>query len=203
MSQNLKKGIAKIGYAMITESAEDGSYVYDDVKWLKSDEAGGREYTAEPNGETTEIYADSTSVYSAEENNGYDLTVILLAVIDNIEKDWLNNSEIEEGGVLEIANPKAKPKFAFITIDNTTNGNGETTIYFNCSVSKRPKIAGKTTEGSFEAQFPEYSIAARPRPTDKWVRATLPQSEQFTTIPEITIKSDTSPVEDPVEGTEA
>ena len=115
MAQNLKKGIAKVGYAPITVSGA-GEYTYGNVKWLKSDEAGGREYTAEPNGENTEIYADSISVYSAEENNGYDITLVLLAVIDDIEKDWLNNSELATGGYVEIAStvryPKDRPKQA-------------------------------------------------------------------------------------------
>ena len=42
MAQNLKKGIAKVGYAPITVSGA-GEYTYGNVKWLKSDEAGGRE----------------------------------------------------------------------------------------------------------------------------------------------------------------
>lgn len=187
--QNLKKGIAKIGYAMIT-TGEDGLTAYDNVKWLESEVSGGREYTAEPNGETTEIYADSISVYSAEENNGYDITLILLAIIDDVEKNWLGNTAISTGGILEVAKPETRPKFALITVEDTTNGNGETTIYFNCTVSKRPKIAGKTSEGKFEAQYPEFSISARPRPTDKWVRATLPQSNLFDTIPEIVVEGE-------------
>ncbi len=188
MAQNLKKGIAKVGYAPITVSGA-GEYTYGNVKWLKSDEAGGREYTAEPNGENTEIYADSISVYSAEENNGYDITLILLAVIDDIEKDWLNNSELATGGYVEIASPVAKPKFALFLIEDTSNNTGQTTVFFNCQVSKRPSKTGKTSEGSFEAQFPEYTISARPRPSDRWVCAVLPQSTQFEEMPEIEIKT--------------
>lgn len=189
MSQNLKKSIAKVGYALITEN-EDGTYKYGVPKWLKSDEAGGREYSAEPNGENAEIYADGIVVYSAEENNGYDITLTLLAVIDDVEKDWDNVSAIESGGVLEVSKAKGKPKFALFIVEDTTNEKGQTTIFFNCCISKRPTISGKTSEGSFEAQFPEWSIAARPRPSDKWVRATLPQSEQFTTMPDITIANE-------------
>lgn len=180
--QNLKKGIAKIGYAMVKDTSK---FEYDVVVWLESEVSGGREYTAEPNGETAEIYADSISVYSAEDNNGYDINLILLAIIDDIETKWLGNSAISTGGILEVAKPETRPRFALITVEDTTNGSGETTIYFNCIVAKRPKIAGKTSEGKFEAQYPEFAISARPRPTDKWVRATLPQTELFETIPDI------------------
>lgn len=186
MAQRLKKGIAKVGYAPITVS-DAGVYTYGNVVWLKSDEAGGREYSAEPNGENTEIYADSISVYSAEENNGYNITLTLLAVIDDIEEDWLNNSELTGGGHVEVANSIAKPKFALILIENTTGTTGDTTIFFNCQVSQRPSKSGKTLEGNFEAQFPQYTISARPRPSDKWVCATLPQSTEFATLPELTI----------------
>lgn len=187
MAQNLKKSIAKVGYALVTE--ENGTYTYGTPKWLISDEAGGREYSAEPNGENTEIYSDGIIVYSAEENNGYDITLTLLAVIDDVEKDWDNVETVTNGGILEVAKTKSKPKFALFIIEDTTNEKGQTTIFFNCCISKRPTISGKTSEGSFEAQFPEWSISARPRPADKWVRVTLPQKEQFTTMPEITIKN--------------
>ena len=78
-------------------------------------------------------------------------------------------------------------KFALILIENTTGTTGDTTIFFNCQVSQRPSKSGKTLEGNFEAQFPQYTISARPRPSDKWVCATLPQSTEFATLPELTI----------------
>ena len=197
--QNLKKGIAKIGYAMVTDT---GKFEYDKVVWLESEVSGGREYTAEPNGDTTEIYADSISVYAAEDNNGYDINLILLAIIDDIETKWLGNSATTNGGIVEVSKPETRPKFALIMIEETTNGNGETTIYYNCCVAKRPKKSGKTSEGKFDPQFPEFSINARPRPTDKWVRATLPQKEEFDTIPDIEIqKPTTEPESEPTDPT--
>ena len=198
-NQNLKKGIAKIGYAMVKDTS---TFEYDQVVWFESEVSGGREYSAEPNGETTEIYADSISVYAAEDNNGYNIKLILLAVIDDIETKWLSNSVATNGGIVEIAKPETRPRFALITVDDTTNGNGETTIYYNCCVSKRPKLSGKTSEGKFEAQYPEFEIGARPRPTDKWVRATLPQSELFDAIPDIQIAETTSEPTEQTESTE-
>ena len=37
----MNKTIAKVGYAMLTETTE-GTITYDKVKWFKSDKAGGR-----------------------------------------------------------------------------------------------------------------------------------------------------------------
>lgn len=182
--QNIKKSIARVGYAPIT-SADDGTYTYGKVVWFESEVAGGRNVTAEPNGETTEIYADGLQVYSAEENNGYNLTVELLAAIDDIEVAWLGNKKAEDGTIIEIAKPEARPKFAFCVISETTNGLGSTTVYFNCSVTQRASIVDKTSEGSFDPEFPEYSIAARPRPEDKVVRATFPKMDTFEDVPDI------------------
>lgn len=190
--QNFKKSIAKVGYAPITEN-EDGTSSYGAVKWFESKVSGGREYTAEPAGETTEVYADGIAVYSAEENNGYDIKLILLAAIDDVEVDWLGNEKVSGGGIAEIARPIARPKFALIFVEDTTNEAGTTTIYFCCSVSKRPSMSGKTSEGKFELQFPEYQISARPRPEDKWVRVSLPQKELFKELPKIELSKESIP----------
>lgn len=189
--QNFKKSIAKVGYALITEN-EDGTSSYGTIKWFESKVSGGREYTAEPVGETTEVYADGIVAYSSEENNGYDIKLILLAAIDDVEVDWLGNKRIPSGGIAEIARPTERPKFALIFIEDTTNEAGTTTIYYCCSVSKRPSISGKTSEGKFEPQFPEYQITARPRPDDKWVRVSLPQKEEFKELPKVTLSDETT-----------
>lgn len=180
--QNLKKTIAKVGYALQGVDGE-GKITYGPVKWFVSTEAGGREYSAEPSGELTEVYADGQCVYSAEDNNGYTVKLILLSVIDNIDKDWLGNI-IDANGVAEYATATEKPKFALIVVEETTNGIGQTTIYYNSQVSKRPTAAGKTSEGGkFEAQFAEFEIAARPR-EDKLVRYTMKGMELVSTVPE-------------------
>lgn len=192
-NQNLKKGIAKIGYAMINTEDENNS-TYGAINWLESKVAGGREYSAEPNGEVTEVYADSIIVYSAEENNGYNLKVVLLAAIDRIEKDWLGNVVTENGAVIESANEKDRNRFALVLIEDSTNKKGITTIYPNCYVSARPNISGKTSEGKFEAQYPEYSIAARPDENYKVCRIQFPNKEQIENIPEFTAESCAMPL---------
>lgn len=192
--QNLKKSIVDVGYAPITGVADDGTYTYDNIVWLIATEAGGREYSAEPKGEATEIYANGIVVYSAEENNGYDIKLTLLAAIDDVEKDWIGNDVIAGGGIIEKAKSAERPKFALIVVEDTTAETGLTTVFFNCSVSTRPSISGKTSEGKFDPQFPEYAISARPRPEDKLVRVTLPQKERIKTVPAITSENETAHV---------
>ena len=59
----MNKTIAKVGYAMLTETTA-GTITYDKVKWFKSDKAGGRTVGAEPSGESTTVYADGLPAVS-------------------------------------------------------------------------------------------------------------------------------------------
>lgn len=193
-NQNLTKSISKIGYAIATVS--DTSVTYSAPKWLPTFEAGGREYSAEPNGEVTEIYADGICVYSQEDNNGYDINLTLLAVIDDIQKDWYGFEKVtnESGntGTVEYANAKTYPKFALFICEDTTNGVGKTTIFYYCNINKRPSKSGKTAEGKFDPQFPQFELASRPRSTDRLVKWEIDGQEQFETIPEPPIPTKTT-----------
>ena len=69
----LPRTIKQVGYALITAVDDNtGKPTYGNVKWLVHNEAGGREYSAEPKGETSSIWADGIEVYGEEENAGYD-----------------------------------------------------------------------------------------------------------------------------------
>lgn len=188
MAQKIKKTIKKVGYKMHDET---GTSV---IKWLPSTEAGGREYTADPRGEAQDIYADGIKVYSDNGNDGYDVKLTLLAVTDDVSADWLNEIK-DTKGVAEYADGKEYPYFDLFLIEDTTDGIGKTTIYYNCQCSTRPSISGKTKEGaSFDAQFPEYAISATPRETDNLVRYIIDGKTEFAEVPEPTA------VEIPAEG---
>jgi phi13 family phage major tail protein len=111
--------IAKVGYAMLTES--DGKISYDKIKWFKSEEAGGREITAEPNGDTIKIYADGRPVVQAIGNDGYNITLILLDIIDDVQGDWFNKKILSNGSVLETAEIKESPRFALVVAKELFN----------------------------------------------------------------------------------
>lgn len=181
----LKKTISQVGYAPLTVNESTGAYTYSSVIWFVHNEAGGREYSASANGEMTEIYADGVSVYSAEENHGYDIDLTLLRVTDDIDEDWLGNEVDDEGNVTEFANNMEKPAFALVIIEDTTDGVGLTHIWYNCRIAERPGVAGQTSEDSgFDPQFFEANIQARPRMSDRAVYQRRNAKELFTTIPE-------------------
>lgn len=180
----LTKTITDVGYAPLDYDEYTGAMSYGDPVWFVHNEAGGREYSASANGEETEIYADGMAVYASDENHGYDITLTLLSAIDEIETCWLGNDVDENGGSAEYANNMERPKFALFVIEDTTDGVGQTTIWYNCSVSSRPDAAGKTSEGSgFDPQFFQSAIRSRPVGDSKLVRYRIKQKQKFTTLP--------------------
>ena len=132
------KTIAKVGYASLKEDAE-GNITYDPIIWFKSKEAGGRELSAEPNGEATPIWADGQRVFIAEENQGYDIKLTLIDLIDEIDENWLGNT-VKDGSTLEINSSEEKPRFALIVANETLKSSTKYAIdtYYDCMISARP-----------------------------------------------------------------
>lgn len=184
----MNKTIAKVGYAPLTE--EDGQYTYKDITWFNSSEAGGREISAEPEGETATIYADGLPVITAEENAGYNITLQLLSIIDKIETDWMGNIKTTDGGIVETSSAEERPRFALVVAKERFKANTKFEIdtYYNCIVSERPSRSDKTSEGNFDPDFPEFAISSTPRVDNKVIRYTQYSNELPTKItePELT-----------------
>lgn len=161
----MKKTIAAIGYATITYAAESG-YTYGNIKWFESEKAGGRSFSAAARGQTTEVYADGKCVMAITENDGYDIDLQLLDIIDDIEEEWLGNAVDEGGNIAEYAESKQLPKFCLAASYTNNMGQVETEFYYQCQVAARPTRSGKTSEGKFEAQFLDLKLKALPREND-------------------------------------
>lgn len=184
----MKKSIVRVGYAQITAGAE-GIDEYAPIKWLESEKAGGREYSSEPEGESTEIYADGKVVRSCDSNNGYKHTLTLLDLIDDVAKDWLGRA-VNANGVAEYGNMTEYPRFVLLIAEEMTEGGVKVATYYNSQVYKRPKKAGKTSEGKIEGQFAEFEIASRPRASDTlicWEHDVVSVSALPTSVGEPTI----------------
>lgn len=182
--QKIKTGVIAVGYVPITLN-DDETFTYGKPVTLPTLEAGAREISAEAVGESTDVYANSTKVYGDTVNDGYNIKAILLAVCDDVDTHWFNNIKTENG-IAEYADGKEYPQFAFFHIDNTSDGVGKTTIYYNCQCTGRPADSTKTKEsGAFDMAFPEYSIKASPRPSDGLVRYVIDgKSPIGNTLPE-------------------
>lgn len=180
----LKKGITAVGYAPATFTAATGTLTYGEVRYLNSDVAGGREYSADPRGDTQKIYADSIAVLGDTVNDGYDLTLTLLSIFDEqFREDWLNEVP-DDNGIAEYATAEEFPYHALIIHEDTPDGVGLISVYYYCQASGRPSDSGKTAEGgNFDFEFPQYPITSSPRPTDMLVRYQIHGKDKLTEIP--------------------
>lgn len=183
---NLRRTIRRVGFAPMHSGASESSTAatsFDSIIWFEHNEAGGREYTATANGEMTSIYADGYEVYTSDENHGYDITIQLLSVVDDIDVMWLGNYVDSSGTVSEFANNVERPRFALIIIEDTADGKGCTHIWYNCIVAQRPDIAGKTSDDSgFDQQFFDVQIKANPFGNANLVYARFDGRDTFDTL---------------------
>lgn len=177
--------ITDLGYAPITAVDGDGKPTYGSVIWLPHHRAGGRSYDAQPAGTATGIWADGREVYAAEDNQGYNDTLTTVGVTDDVEEDWYGNTVNADGSVEEYANGREYPSFALVIIEDTTDGQGKTTIFYNSHISQRSAQSGATSEGNgLNPQFPQHVIAHRPRMDCMCVKKEIPAKTKITTIPE-------------------
>lgn len=167
----LIKTIARVGYAPITERNAAG-YTYGDIVWFETDEAGGRNIESTPQGEQFEIEADGVIVSQGEVNSGYQHSLELLGIVDDVRENWLGMAKTATGHIEKVDN-KELPRFALVVANETFNGSKKYQIwtYFDSQVSERPTLTSKTQAKNFDPDFPTYTIVSVPRISDKIIRA--------------------------------
>lgn len=190
----MKTGIVRCGYAPLTISGA-GVPTYGTPVYFADAEAGAREYSAEQKGDVHSVWANSKLVYQGAKNSGYDINLTLIDFIDDVATAWYGDVSATMGsarGKAEPAKVVERPHFALILSEETTDGVGKTTVFFNCCAGKKPSIAGKTAEnGDWDDQFPEYSITSAsvtdPATEKSWVKMEISGTEelQAVTLPTI------------------
>lgn len=181
----IRRTITDLGYAPITAIDTDGKPTYGSVTWFAHHEAGGREYDAQTAGSSGGIWADGREVYAYEDNQGYNVNLTTIGVTDDVDEDWYGRTVTQSGTVEEYADGAEYPQFALVIIEDTTDGVGETTVFPFCHIMQRSGKQGATSEGNgLNPQFPQHSIAARPRLDCMCTMMTIPGKDKFTTLPE-------------------
>lgn len=179
----IRRTITDLGYAPVLSIDDDGKPQYGTVVWLPHHRAGGRDYDAQPNGSSGEIYADGREIYAYDDNQGYNITLTTVGVTDDVDEDWYGLT-ITDGAVEEYANGVQYPRFALLIIEDTTDGVGETTVFPMCHIMQRSAKQGATSEGTgLNPQFPQHNIAARPRLDCMCAKIVLPSKELIELVP--------------------
>ena len=165
----MNKTIAKIGYAPISERAATG-YTYGAVTWFDEKGGAGRKVGSTPYGENYEIFGNGYAVYAGEVNNGRDIEVELIDILDDIREDWLGEVKMTNGYVEKVQSDEL-PRFALLVAKEKFDSAKKYQVdtYFDCQVSARRDINDKTSENNFDPDFPVYKIRANPRLDNKFV----------------------------------
>ena len=162
----IRRTITDVGYAPITAISDEGVPTYGSVVWFPHHKAGGRDYDAQPAGNSGSVWADGREVYAYEDNQGYNITLTTVGVTDDIDEDWYGRTVLQDGTVEEYTSDSDYPYFALFIIEDTTDG------------------VGATSEGNgLNPQFPQHTISARPRLDCFAVKATIPGKTKITTVP--------------------
>lgn len=187
VTARIPRTISRIGYAMITATDQNtGKDTYGPVKLLPHI-AGGREFSAEPQGETSGIWADGLEIYAENANSGYEISLTTVAITDDVEEDWYAKT-ITSDGVAEYATQAQAqaPEFALFIYEETTDGIGKVTFYGKCHVTTRPTKAGNTKEeGAIDPQFPQHTIRCIPRWDDGFVCKEIKSNVIPQTVPTV------------------
>lgn len=162
------RGLAQIGISKITVGADD-RYTYAPIERF----FGSREFSAEPQGELYELYADSNIYYAEETNNGYIGKLTMVRLADKFKKEIMGLTEDPNDKMLyEKSNKVDTPKFGLVVYNLTNITKGIYYIFYDCQVSKRPTISTQTQEKSINPQMEEVEILISPRSYDDLVMST-------------------------------
>lgn len=190
----MKGTILGVGYAKITETTnEDGSVkiTYGEMKWLNTKLSGSRQVNFDPKGDVKEIWADGVVAFVAQNNGGYEGSVTILDLCDDVNVDWYGREVTDDNYTVEYAVTTEMPRFGLIVLyEDTNKPEGVTEVYPYCYVSDRPTIKGKTKEdGTMDYEYVENKIKAKPCPekvNDKTVvMFYMPGNKRLTAFPKV------------------
>ena len=167
-------GLCNIVYAVVEED-ENGNIEYDTPKSFLQQGCYGINVALAPVGESNEKYGDNVVVIAENENQGYDGDLQMTRISDDFKVDVLGYTRDANGGVLEKAD--AKPKKFALGFEVDGDKTKRRTWYYYVSAN-RPNDEHATNQASRTYSDPTMSIMARPRPTDKAVKFTLPKTTE-------------------------
>lgn len=153
MANKIKYGLKNVYYAIATIDASTHAATYATPVAFP----GAVSLSLEPQGDTTEFYADNIAYWVGAPNNGYEGDLEIARVIDSFKKDvfgYITDSkdvlvEDKEAAVVHFA-----LLFQFEGDENATKH-----VMYNCTAT-RPSASGSTQNENIEPQTETISIKA-------------------------------------------
>lgn len=159
-------GLSEVHYAIATETVgSDGKITttYGDVKPWK----GAVSLSADAQGQNDNFYADDYAYAALENSTGYDGTLEMANVPDDVLVDVFNFIQPTEGGVLESAN--AKTNYIALMFKFDGDANGRKHVFYRVRLG-RPAVAGNTKTESVDPKTQSLSLKATPRADDGYIK---------------------------------
>ena len=152
MSNKIKYNLKNV-YAAIMTHTEDGGYSYETPVPIP----GAVNLSLDAEGDTSPFYADGVVYFRAVSNNGYsgDLEIALVL-------DWFREKILKEvkdnNGVLIETNTDIEPVYFALLFEFDGDKKAIRHVMYNCSVSSRPTVEGKTKEEYVEEELAKLTV---------------------------------------------
>jgi phi13 family phage major tail protein len=149
-------GLKNVHYAIATD---DGTKItYGEVQALP----GATEISIDPEGDTSDFYADNTKYYTSVSNQGYSGKLTLARVPDAFAVAVLGEKKDETTG-MQTDDTSSNPKQIALMFEFDGDKNATRHSLFYVTVT-RPSIGSKTKEDKVEVNTTELSFTAAPDP---------------------------------------
>lgn len=171
MAKNkVKFGLSNCVIAPITAVA-DNAYTYGTPIAIP----GAVNLSLTPAGDTNDFYADNLIYFSSTANQGYEGSLEIALIPDEIRTAILGENIDSNGALIESADDK-NVGFAFgFQIEGDQRN--RRFWYYNCTLN-RPANNGATTEASITPQTDTLDMKAMPRLSDKKVRCMIEKTDE-------------------------
>lgn len=164
MAENkVQFGLKNCYYAVVTDNG--GTYTYGTPVAIK----GGVNLNLDAAGDVTRFYADNITYYMSQANQGYEGSLELARVPDEMYKDVFGLTEGATSKVLT-EDISVEPKHIALLFQIDGDADEELHCLYDV-VPTRPTIASGTIQATKEPVTATINITALPRPEDGKVRA--------------------------------
>ncbi len=155
MSNKVRYGLKNAYYATVTISGS--TVTFGTVKPLP----GAVAMNLEPQGESSEFYADDGDFFDTDDNRGYEGTLEMALIPESFETDCLG-ATVDNDGLIVESDDDEKTPFALL-FEFTGDKKAIRHCLYYCTAS-RPTVEGNTKGESVEVKTEELKFKARPLP---------------------------------------
>ena len=174
MANKVKFGLSEVHIAPITTVSDQGVYTYGTIFTIP----GAVSLSLDPEGDTTDFYADNIKYFTTSANQGYTGSLEMALLNDDFREKILNEAVDSNGAHIEDADYGTNGFALGFQIDG--DAANRRFWYYNVTAT-RPGNSSSTIETSKEPQTETVDITAAPRIGDHRVRAVMEKTASNTT----------------------